>query len=221
VNKYCFILASIVGIGFTAVVTLSLNVPSSPVLVAAFVFLTPGGIIASPRGSLGWGPVISVLAIDAIVYSAIAFATLRYWLRPEKHLMRSLVLILGPPATVLGCLACVPKLSPVWPRGMDKLADEERSIRAGLPIGVGSNSARAFLMASGLDSSEQEIGRESLVFQAGKIGLTAQPAERAMWAKSHVIAEQFPCSFAIQVALVFGKDEKLRDKYVGRTGICP
>ena len=217
------ILAVLAGAGFTALATLALNVHSPFFLYPSLLALTPGGVIASlihPEWS-ELGRALPVLAFNMVFYSCVTYAILRWKLRFEAIKVKNLVLTLIVPVVVLMGLACTPHLSPLWPRGMERLRDREQSLRTDLPVGMNLMPARTVLKSAGLESSEEEIQERSLVFSNGKATLTAQPGEKAVFARSDTVAEQFPCTYVVQVVLIFGIDGRLRDKYVGTQGICP
>jgi hypothetical protein len=219
---YRVILALLCGIGFAALSALLINVPSFATVFLASLLLTPGGILASlVFRSQGLGSPVVLLALNAIIYSVIAFVAFRFWVRFDLSKVRRVTVAIAIPVLIVAIVACIPSVSPLWPRGMTQLADEERILRSGLPLGSTLEAGRAFLRASSVDSHEYEISAEEPVFQNAHAKIMARPGDRLISAQIESEAEQFPCSYKIQVVLVFGPDERLREEYIERTPLCP
>ncbi len=219
---YRSILALLFGVGFAALSALLINIPSSGIEYLASLLLTPGGIAASLLvRSQGLGSTLALLTANAIIYSAIAFVALRFWIRPDASKAKRLTVAVAIPVLILATLACLPSVSPLWPRGMTQLADEEKILRVGLPVGSTLDAARAFLRAHAVNSDEYEISAEDPILQNAHANIVARPGDRLISAQIDTKAEQFPCSYKIQVALVFGADHMLREKYIERSPICP
>lgn len=218
--RYRLILAALCGVGFTALVALLLNVR----LVAIFglALLAPGGILASVLvRSQGLGSPSLVLAANAIIYSAIAYFAFHFWLRLDVRKVQLLVAALTVPVLILAGLACIPSVSPLWPRGMSQLANEEKALRTGLPVGMTMDGARALLSARGVSCYEYEIHTEGPILQNSRATILAKPGDRLISAQIETNAEQLPCGYKIQVALVFGTDDRLRESYIERSPVCP
>jgi hypothetical protein len=220
VLRYRLILAALCGVGFTALVALLLNVPV--VAMLALVLLTPGGILASVLvRSQGLGSPSLVLAGNAIIYSAIVWVAFHFWLRLYGRKAQLLVAALAIPVLILATLTCIPSVSPLWPRGMSQLADEEKALRTGLPLGMTVDGARAFLRAHGVTCYEYEIHTEGPILQNSRATILAKPGDRLISAQIETNAEQLPCGYKIQVALVFGTNDRLRESYIERRPVCP
>jgi len=222
-RKYRLIPALLSGVGFTAGVTLLLNVPSPVVLILA-LFLAPGSVLASILfrvHTLGFGPPIPVLTLNALVYSSAAYLVLERWIRPNLHTVKLALVFLAMPVVGLACLACIPSMSPLWPTGMSQLDERERTLREGLPTGSDLNSARGFLRGQGIDSYEYEAKSEETVLERGKLKIVAEPGDHILSAQVHTEAEEFPCGYRIEVVLVFDRQEKLKKSNVARFPLCP
>ena len=188
----------------------------------ALVLLTPGGILASVFvRSQGLGSPSLVLAANAIIYSAIACVAFHFWLRLDVRKAQLLIAALAIPILLLASLACIPSVSPLWPRGMAQLADEEKTLRTGLSLGTTLDGARAFLRARGADCYEYEIHAEEPILQNSRATIAAKPGDRLISAQIETNAEQLPCGYKIQVALVFGTDDRLKESYIERSPVCP
>jgi hypothetical protein len=220
VLRYRLILAALCGVGFTALVALLLNVPA--VAMLALVLLTPGGILGAVLvRSQGLGSPSLVLAANAIIYSAVVCVAFHFWLRPNGRMAQLLTAALAIPVLLLATLACIPSVSPLWPRGMSQLADEEKALRIGLPLGMTLDGARGILSARGVNYYEYEIHTEGPILQNSRATVLAKPGDRLISAQIETNAEQLPCSYKIQVALVFGADDRLRKSYIERSPVCP
>jgi hypothetical protein len=85
---------------------------------------------------------------------------------------------------------------------MSDLAEKEHILRDGLQIGSDLDSARAFLRGQGIDSYEHEKKVEEIVLQRADLKIVAQPGERVLSARVDTEAQQFPCSYSIEVVLL-------------------
>jgi len=223
-------LALLFGVGFAALSALLINIPisrlpdipSSGIAYLALLLLTPGGIVASLLvRSQGLGSPLALLAANAFIYSLIAFVALRFWIRLDASKAKRLTVAVAIPVLILSSLACVPSASPIWPRNMSQLADEEEILRVGLPLGSTLDAARAFLRARAVNSHEYDISAEEPILQNARAKIVAKPGDRLISAQIDTEAQQFPCGYKIQVALVFGADGSLRERYIERSPICP
>jgi hypothetical protein len=116
---------------------------SSVLSVLLGVFLTPGGIVAELVVK-EFGPPILILVANSLIYSAIAYAgvsILGRGIGAEK--MRTAMIRLVFPVAILVGLACIPKLNPLWPRGMTELTTQEKELQQALPLGMGLDGVRA------------------------------------------------------------------------------
>ena len=209
--KYRLVLALLAGFGFVGVITLVLNLPFLPVSLVVSIFLLPGGLLGSVYSpSDGLGTPLIVMAANALVYSVIAYAAFAWWFRnTDVRTERSAALIVAGPALGLFCLACVPSLSPLWPQGMTRLAEEEQSLRDGLPVGSDLEYSRAFLQARGVRAYEEKLTVRQVVLERGNTKLVAQPGDQLVSARIATDAGQFPCGYAIEVLLIFDANQKL------------
>jgi hypothetical protein len=222
VLKYRLTLALLFGIGFTALIALLLNAPLFAATILGSLLLTPGGILASLFfRSQDLGSPLAVLAVNSIIYSAMAYVAVRFWLHLDIRNAKLLALALAVPVLLLASLACMPSVSPLWPRGMTQLADDEKTLRTGLPLGSTLDAARAFLRGRAVNSQEYEIRSEEPILQSAHARIVAKPGDWLISALIDTKAEQFPCSYKIQVVLLFGAGQVLTEKYIERKPICP
>jgi hypothetical protein len=219
---YRLILALLFGVGFTALSALLINIPSSGIAYLALLLLTPGGIVTSLLvRSQGLGSPLALLAANTFIYSVIAFVALRFWIRLDASKAKRLAVGLIIPVLILAGVACMPSVSPISPRGMTQLADEEKILRVGLPVGSTLDVARAFLRSRSVNCHEYEISVEGPILYNAHAKIVAKPGDRLISAQIDTEAEQFPCSYHIEVVLLFGEDERLRDEYIERSPTCP
>jgi len=215
-------LALLVGVGLATLSALLINIRLSAIEYLALLLLTPGGILASLLiRSEALGSPLLLLAANSFLYSVIAFLALRFWIRLDASKAKRLTVAFTIPVLILDSLACIRSVSPIWPRGMSQLADEENALRVGLPPGSTLETARAFLHARAVNCFENEVHAEESILQNAHATIVAKSGDRVLSALIDTEAQQFPCGYKIQIALVFGADERLRERYIERTPICP
>lgn len=223
-KRYRFAFAFLCGTGFTCVLSLLLGLSSSALSVLTGVFLTPGGIIADlvvkPKE---FSSPILILAANSLIYSAITYAGVSVFGRGfgvEK--MRTAAIRLVFPVAILVGLACIPKLNPLWPRGMTELTTQEKELQQALPLGMGLDGVRAVLRSKGIQFREETEASQSVVLDDGKGGgITAASGDRVVSARLQTEANQFPCGYDIQIVLLFGQDERMKQQHVQRLRLCP
>jgi len=221
-KPYRFFVALLTGIGFTAVVALLLNLPSVLFVIVAPLLLSPGGIVASLLfKSQGLGNAPAVLMVNSAFYSAIAYLVLRLWLRLDDRRLRLVAAVMVVPVVLVTYFACLPSASPIWPRGMSQLSEEEELLRGGLPVGSDLDSARAFLGSHGISAYEEDMDAEGVVYQDAHERMLAEPGYRVLSAKVRTEAGQFPCGYRIDIVLVFNEKRKLERRHIERFPVCP
>jgi hypothetical protein len=179
VRSYRLALAALAGTGFSALITLLLNLRSPDVLLLSILML-PGGLIASfwPHSDEIYPPLV-FLAANSVVYSAAAFVVVVYGFSKVnvRGIKRSVIAIVFPIA-VLTSMACVPSLNPFWPRKMEHLAEEETDLRQGLPVGAGVAECREFLRSRGIQSYEVKLKSQQEISRRGGPPMIAQAGDR-------------------------------------------
>lgn len=170
-----------------------------------------------------FSPPILILAANGLIYSAIAYAgvsVLGRGLGAEK--LRTATIRLVFPVAILVGLVFIPKLNPLWPRGMTELTTQEEQLRQALPLGMKLDGVRAVLHSKGIQFREETEASQSVVFDDGKGGsITAAPGDQVVSARLQTEANQFPCGYDIQIVLLFGQDERMKQQYVQRLRVCP
>lgn len=184
----------------------------------------PGGIVADlvlkPKE---FSPPILILAANSLIYSAITYAgvsVLGRGLGAEK--MRTAMIRLVLPVAVLVGLVCIPKLNPLWPRGVRELTAQQEALQGALPIGIELDRARAVLRSRGIQFYEETETAEKVVLDDGMgMRVTATPGDHVVSARLQTEARAFPCGYDIEVLLLFRPDQTMRQQYVHPLRICP
>jgi len=223
--KYRIAVALLSGSGFASFVLLLLQVSPAAIISGVLgLFLTPGGVLADLLSrSKEFSPPLAVLAANALVYSAVALAAVLACGRSvSAATMRLAAIRLTGPVAILVCLACVPAFNPLWPRGMTELAKQERELQEALPLGTGLDHARAVLRSKGIQFQEEAETAQTVVLDDAKgKSITAVPGDRVVWARLETGASQFPCGYEIEVILLFGQDDRLKQQHIHRLRLCP
>lgn len=163
-RSYRLILSLLAGIGFTGLLTLALNIPS-PIVLFISLLLFPGVLLSAAFfPAEGLGPPVPLLVFNACFYSLVAYFVLDLWLRIELRKARLAVLFLAVPVLLVAWFACIPSMSPLWPQGMSELADKEKKLREGLPLGSNIESARTFLRTQKIEASEQPAQNGEVIY---------------------------------------------------------
>lgn len=224
-KRYRFAFAFLCGTGFTCVLPLLLGLSSSSVLsVLVGVFLTPGGIVADlvvkPKE---FSPPLLVLAANSLVYSVIAYVGVAIFGRGlTTERMRIAALRLLVPVAILVGLVCIPRLNPLWPHGMTELTAQEKALRDALPLGTGLDTARVVLRSKGIRFYEDTETSQRVILDDGMgMSITAAPGDHVISARLQTRASAFPCGYDIQLVLLFGQDENMRQQYIHRPRLCP
>lgn len=225
VAKYRIGLALAFGAGFPSLWLLLVKLwPVFIVSLLMGIFLSPGGFLSDfilkPKDV---SPPAVVLAVNVALYSAIAYVALSiFWRVPDVPPMRRLLMRLAVPAAILLGLACVPALNPLWPRGMMELENQEKELQTAVPVGVGLDEVRVVLRSKRIQFYESTEERQEVVLDNGKgESVTAAPGDRVISARFQTPASQFPCGYDMQIVLLFGRDDKLKQQYIHRFRICP
>lgn len=222
-TKYKIILALFIGTCLASCLGLLLNVKSTILSVVVSMLLVPGSLLALPFSDLReLSSPLGTLAGSAVIYSLLAYIFLTNKLRNASELkLRFVVIRVAALTFILLFLACTPALNPLWPRGMNALEKQEKSLGQALPLGMTLSQARDVLNSRGIVFQQNREESASLVL-SGKYGtVTAAAGDQVISSRLQTEASQFPCGYAIDLALVFGPDEALKQKYIHRFPLCP
>lgn len=218
-RKLWILLAVALGIGFASALALLLNVPV--VAFFAFMLLFPGGLpVALLTDAQDIGPLALILA-NALVYSGVAYLAL-VWLWPTRDgvRFRRAAISLSALSAVLFGLTFIPTINPLWPVGMDELAQQEKDLRQALPVGLPLEQARAVLTSRGIEYYERISESNEVVLERQDERITAAKGDRVLSARPNTDASQFPCWYALEIVLVVSNDQ-VQQRYINRFRLCP
>jgi len=210
-TKYRICVSLLSGLGLTSLVCLLLNIPVANLFLS--VLLIPGAILLNILlRSANWDSILALLGANVAIYSILAFAIilLRF---------RNIQIVL--PMTAMSCLVCFPSLNPLWPKGMAELSRQESELQQALPMNMGLQDARSVLKAKGIQFYESIENSESVVLQGPDRRIAASAGDRVLSSRFQTSASSFPCGYDIRIILVFGQDERLKERYVHRFPMCP
>jgi len=192
----------------------------SYVNLLASLLLAPGGMIqALLRGS---DSPLAILAANCAVYSVLIFVIATTIAGIQKRAeSRRVNIWLAFPVGVLVILACVPTLDPLWPTGMSQLATQEAQLHEILPVGIDLEQARGVLRSQGIQFWEHVEKYDNVIFTRPEGSISAASCDTVISAQIWTKAGQFPCSYRIDVVLLFGKEQGLTKRSIHRMRICP
>jgi hypothetical protein len=212
------VFAALCGAGFTSLLSLTLNLPNVNLL--AGLMLLPGGLLQSLlRGA---DSPIAVLLANFLVYAVLFFVITSYSSEVQRKAeSRRLNLWLAFPVGVLACMACVPRLDPLWPTGMTELSRQEAQLRESLPVDIDLQQPRGVLRSQRIEFWEHVEKDDNVIFTRPEGNLKVISGDTVVSAKVWTKAGQFPCSYRIDIVLVFGKEARLTDRSIHPLRICP
>lgn len=222
--KYKILVALSCGAVFTALTLLLLNLSSTAGLSAVLsVILFPGGmatdLLLRPKE---FSPPLLVSFANVLIYSGVAYAIVSVSCRnvPVER-MRVAAITLLIPAVVLIGLICIPSLNPLWPRGMAELTGKVESLQSAFRIGMELENARTVLQSRQIRFQEVTETSPTQILEEPGRSMTAAAGDRVLSARLETDAGEFPCGYDIEVVLLFGPNERLKDQYVHRLRLCP
>jgi hypothetical protein len=222
--KYKIFLAVLSGSGFASLLVLLLNAPVPVLPEFSSALLLPGAIpVALLSKSQEFEPPLAVLAANALIYSIASYVVVSVaWGKATVETRRLAAIRLMAPVAILIGLSCVPALNPLWPRGLAELASRESELQQALPLDMGLDGARNVLQAKGIQFHEDTETGKTVVLNDGRgLSITAAPGDHVVSARLQTEARAFPCGYDIQIVLLFGPNERMRQQYVHRFPICP
>ncbi len=201
-TKYRICVSLLSGLGLTSLVCLLLNIPVANLFLS--VLLIPGAILLNILlRPANWDSILALLGANVAIYSILAFAIILLRFR------------------AMSCLVCFPSLNPLWPKGMAELSRQESELQQALPMNMGLQDARSVLKAKGIQFYESIENSESVVLQGPDRRIAASAGDRVLSSRFQTSASSFPCGYDIRIILVFGQDERLKERYVHRFPMCP
>jgi hypothetical protein len=219
-TKYRVCASFLAGVGFVSVLCLSLNIPAANFLLSAL--FAPGAIVIAPFNFGERSSVVALFGANVLTYSVLAFGVilLRFRELLEGELKRFSVRMLSP-IVAISTLACFPALNPMLPVGMADLAKQERELQQALNPSVNLQDARSVLNNRHVEFGEQLQESDALVFQGPDKRINAEAGDRVIVSRWRTSAWSFPCGYDMEIILLFGPDEKLKDRYIRRFPLCP
>jgi hypothetical protein len=223
VTKYRICVALLFGAAFTSLLVLLLNIAPLFLSLVIFGLLSFGGVpMAVLSRSSELEPPLAMMALNALAYGTIAYiAVSTFWRSSNAATMRRVAVWLVLPAAFFVCLACVPAINPLWPRGMSELTKQESELQAALPLGVELSQCRAVLQSKGIQFREETESSAGVILERVDRTLTADAGDRVLSARFQTAASAFPCGYDMEIVLLFGRDDKLRQQYIHRLRLCP
>lgn len=222
--KYRIPLALFFGAGLTSLLLLLLRVSPTAVLsVVMSMLLSPGWLLADVLFKHGeFSPPLAVLTANVFVWSGVAYIAISiFWRKASSATLRRTAMWLAVPAAILLGLACVPALNPLSPRGMSELTKQESELQTALPLGMELSRSRAILSSKGIQFYETTEPTDTVVLEREGRNLTAAVGDRVLSARFQTGASVFPCGYDMEIVLLFGRDDKLKQQYVHRLRVCP
>ena len=214
VSRFAF--AALCGAGVTALASLLLHVPYVNLLAA--IVLTPGGLVVGVLLREGDPPLLILLA-NSLIYSALTLTG--SFCLGQSRIWRRAIPWLAIPVGVLVCLACIPTLDPLWPIGMTQLARREAQLQEDLPLGMDLGQVREVLRSQKIQFTERVEESNSVVLMRPDSTITASAGDRTVFGEIQTEAASFPCGYRIDFVLLFGGEEKLKQRYIRRFRVCP
>jgi hypothetical protein len=217
---YRICVAFLCGLGLTFLVCLLLNIPVANLFL--LMLFSPGAIVLNILLSANDWNIPALLATNAFIYSMLALLVilLRYRDVTAGVLKQTTVRLVAPVA-VLSSLACFHTLNPLLPVGIAELSRQENDLQQSLPLNIGVNDARQVLTAKGIHFGDSLEQAETVVLQSNNKKITASAGDRVLVSRFQTSARQFPCGFDMELVLLFGSDQKLKDRYINRFPMCP
>ncbi len=190
--------------------------------IAIFLFLYPGGLLASLINPQKLVPhPLFLLITDAVLY-AVSFFLLALVFRRSLTVsrVRTATRILAIVAVILLTLACVPLLNPFWPHGMGQLDTRAAEIRGLIQSDMTIDQVRAALQRGSMTVNEETEDTPREILRNGNTTILAAAGE-VLSSRSRADATQYPCGYDLEVLVLFGPDGKIKNRYVAPLPICP
>jgi len=220
-TNYRICLSLLSGLGLTSLVCILLNIPRASFFL--FALFTPGAIILNILlRSANWDSILALLGANVVFYSILALVVILLWFRNiQAAKLRHVATWMALPVTAMSCLVCLPSLNPLLPVGMVELSRQELGLQQALPLNMGLQDARLVLKAKGIQFGESIENSGGVVFDGPDGTIIASVGDRVLVSRFQTSASRFPCGYDMQVILLFGQDERLKERYVHRFPICP
>jgi hypothetical protein len=223
VIKYKAFAALLIGAGFTSSLVLALNILPALASVVVLALLAPGSISASLLSrSTELGPPVAILAGNTVVYALAAYFIISRYLTTEDAIKaRRIAAWLIVPVVTLCSLVSFPRFNPLWPRGMNDLTKQERDLQGAFQPGMELTQCRVALQTRGISVREEVEPTDGVVLDRGDRKIMNVAGDRILSARLQTGASSYPCGYDMEIVLVFGQDDKLKQQYIAPARICP
>ena len=159
---------------------------------------------------LFWKPILALLVWGALLTAA------QLKRGPRPFLLRLPFLLLVSLLLFSGWV--------LWPRNFRQLRQLEADLDHAITPGTTATQAEQILRARGLPTDSHDvIEREDSTYVSGGklVYANALPGEHTVQTFGPQTAFRFPCSYGVQVHLVFAPDGKMRLRHIGDYWVCP
>jgi hypothetical protein len=168
-----------------------------------------------------WDSIPALLGVNSALCSILAFAVILLRFRnAQAARLKQIAIWLVFPVSAMSCLACFPSLNPLWPVGMAELSRQELELKKALPLNMGLDDARGVLRAKGVEFQESTERVEGVIFDGPDGKIKAVPGDRVLSSRFRTSATDFVCGYDMNIILLFGQDERLKERYIHRFPIC-
>jgi hypothetical protein len=186
-------------------------------------FLYPGGFLASLIAPQELVPHPLFLLVTDAVFYAMGFFVLALLLRRFLTVsrVRTGTQTLAILAVILFTLACVPRMNPFWPHGMDQLAKRESKITGLIQSDMTIDEVRSTLQSESVVASEETQTSTREILRNGNTVIVAVAGDRVLSSRFRTDASQYPCSYDLEILVIFSPDGKIKNRYVAPVPVCP
>jgi hypothetical protein len=209
------------GTAIASIVPILLNVPIVEELGAILLF--PGGFLGSliSPGGLTTHPLV-LMSANVIFYGLFVLVlclSLRRHLR-IKHFFVS-TRTEGVLAVLLFVLACVPRLNPLWPKGIAELHASEQELKDSIHRDMTIAEVRQILQRKSFTIVEDTQERDGQVFQNNGSTLQASAGDLIMFSHMRTNAVQYPCVYDLDVVVLFNSGGRIKQSHIAPAPVCP
>ena len=215
--------AVVVALGMTALVALSLRF-----MVVGLFLGAPGWPIAIVIGALSQCDSALIFPLSVFLgYLCVALLFV-FWKPSDGLVWRRRTLIIAIPVVILVGLASVPKLDPLISEGMTDLRNKESLLRSQIKNETTVEQAERILKLNGMSSTEEVETSDINILSRGNFTIGASAGDLVLsnhlspyGDEAETDAYQFPCSYHLQVVLVFDQNRRLKQRYIDEMRLCP
>lgn len=221
-TKYKLMFVGLAALGITSIAALLLKVTLVALLLCApaFPLVLAFSIMTNSDSALAL-PISTFIGYSLLLLIAVYLAD---W---SLDFLRS-VKMLAFPVFVLAAIASIPTLDPFFPKGMTRLRKTEAALMFEMPQGQNLARSEKVLTSRGIVFREQTEEAHVELLTQRELTLEASPGDVVLFnhlSPSDVPKEgdayQFPCRYDLQVVLIFGPDQRLKQRYIGHSRLCP